>query len=235
MEIIRVDNEEQGGKKAFEILKEEISDGAKSFGLATGSTPETFYQKIVDSDLDFTDKVSINLDEYVGLSKDDEQSYHYFMQEKLFNEKPFKKSYLPDGKAEDLEAECKRYDEIIAEHPIDLQILGIGENAHIGFNEPGSDFDSKTEVVDLTESTINANKRNFDSVEDVPTQAISMGIGSIMKADKIVLIAYGEKKAEAIKNMIEGPVTEDVPASALQNHEDVTVILDEEAAQKLEK
>lgn len=235
MEIIRVDNEQDGGKKAFEIVKKEIGKGANSFGLATGSTPETLYQEIVDSDLDFTDKVSINLDEYVGLSKDNEQSYHHFMQKKLFNEKPFKKSYLPDGKAEDLEAECERYDRIISEHPIDLQILGIGENGHIGFNEPGSSFDSKTEVVDLTESTINANKRNFDSVEDVPTQAISMGIGSIMEANKIVLIAYGKKKAEAIKDTIEGPVTEDVPASALQNHENVIVILDEEAAEKLEK
>ncbi|MDN6195471.1 MAG: glucosamine-6-phosphate deaminase, partial [Atopostipes suicloacalis] len=118
---------------------------------------------------------------------------------------------------------------------IDLQILGIGEYSHIGFNEPGTAFDSNTELVDLTESTINANKRNFDSVEDVPTQAISMGIGSIMKAKKIVLIAYGEKKADAIKNMIEGPVTEDVPASILQKHDNVVVILDDAAAKKLDQ
>lgn len=235
MEIIIVDNQLEGGKKAFEILKEEIAKGADTFGLATGSTPETFYQEIRESELDFTEMVSINLDEYVGLAKDHEQSYHYFMNEKLFNEKPFKKSYLPDGKAEDLEAETKRYDEIIENHPIDLQILGIGENAHIGFNEPGTAFDSKTEVVELTESTINANKRNFESVEDVPTQAISMGIGSIMQAEKIVLIAYGEKKADAIKNMIEGPVNEEVPASILQKHDDVTVILDEAAAKKLDQ
>lgn len=235
MEIIIVDNQLEGGKKAFEILKEEIAKGADTFGLATGSTPETFYQEIRESELDFTEMVSINLDEYVGLAKDHEQSYHYFMNEKLFNEKPFKKSYLPDGKAEDLEAETKRYDEIIENHPIDLQILGIGENAHIGFNEPGTAFDSKTEVVELTESTINANKRNFESAEDVPTQAISMGIGSIMQAEKIVLIAYGEKKADAIKNMIEGPVNEEVPASILQKHDDVTVILDEAAAKKLDQ
>lgn len=235
MEIIIVDNQLEGGKKAFEILKGEIAKGADTFGLATGSTPETFYQEIRESNLDFTEMVSINLDEYVGLAKDHEQSYHYFMNKKLFNEKPFKKSYLPDGKAEDLKAESQRYDEIIEENPIDLQILGIGENAHIGFNEPGAAFDSKTEVVELTESTINANKRNFESVDDVPTQAISMGIGSIMEAEKIVLIAYGEKKADAIKNMVEGPVTEEVPASILQKHENVTVILDEAAAEKLDQ
>lgn len=235
MEIIIVDNQLEGGKKAFEILKGEIAKGADTFGLATGSTPETFYQEIRESNLDFTEMVSINLDEYVGLAKDHEQSYHYFMNKKLFNEKPFKKSYLPDGKAEDLEAESQLYDEIIEENPIDLQILGIGENAHIGFNEPGAAFDSKTEVVELTESTINANKRNFESVDDVPTQAISMGIGSIMEAEKIVLIAYGEKKADAIKNMVEGPVTEEVPASILQKHENVTVILDEAAAEKLDQ
>lgn len=235
MEIIKVDNKQEGGQKAFKILKEEMVNGAKTLGLATGSTPETFYQEIRESDLDFTDMISINLDEYVGLGKDHSQSYHHFMKENLFEAKPFKKSYLPDGKAEDLKEESQRYDEIIAQNPIDLQILGIGENAHIGFNEPGTAFDSNTELVDLTESTINANKRNFDSVEDVPTQAISMGIGSIMKAKKIVLIAYGEKKADAIKNMIEGPVTEDVPASILQKHDNVVVILDDAAAKKLDQ
>lgn len=233
MEIIHVENDLEGGKIAFEILKKEIEDGAEVLGLATGSTPETLYQEIVQSDLDLTHMTSINLDEYIGLDKEDTQSYHYFMNEKLFNKKPFKNNYLPNGKAEDLEKECERYDAILAEHPIDVQILGIGQNAHIGFNEPGTDFSVTTHVVDLTESTINANKRNFERVEDVPTQAVSMGIGSIMESKNIILMAYGEDKAEAIKNMIENEVTEDVPASILQNHDNVTVIIDKAAASKL--
>ncbi|KAF1302563.1 glucosamine-6-phosphate deaminase [Candidatus Enterococcus willemsii] len=233
MEIIRVKNADEGGKKAFEIIKEGIAKGATTFGLATGSTPETLYSYLVASDLDFSDKTSINLDEYVGLSGDDEQSYRYFMNKHLFNEKPFKESYVPNGKAEDLEAECKHYDEIIEQHPIDIQILGIGQNGHIGFNEPGTPFDVKTQVVDLTESTINANKRYFDKVEDVPTRAVSMGIGSIMQSKKIVLMAFGEAKADAIKGMINDAPTTDLPASVLQNHDDVIVIVDEEAASKL--
>ncbi|MCD5003025.1 glucosamine-6-phosphate deaminase [Enterococcus saccharolyticus] len=233
MEIIRVKNADEGGKKAFEIIKEGIANGATTFGLATGSTPETLYSYLVASDLDFSDKTSINLDEYVGLSGDNEQSYRYFMNKHLFNEKPFKESYVPNGKAEDLDAECKHYDEIIEQHPIDIQILGIGQNGHIGFNEPGTPFDVKTQVVDLTESTINANKRYFDKVEDVPTRAVSMGIGSIMQSKKIVLMAFGEAKADAIKGMINDEPTTDLPASVLQNHDDVIVIVDEEAASKL--
>ncbi|MCA9766050.1 MAG: glucosamine-6-phosphate deaminase [Carnobacterium sp.] len=235
MEILFVENDVEGGKKAFEILKKGIENGAKVLGLATGSTPETLYQEIVKSDLQLTNLTSINLDEYVGLGEEDTQSYHYFMNDRLFNKKPFKQNYLPNGKASDLEEECKRYDEVIADHPIDIQILGIGQNAHIGFNEPGTDFDVTTTVVNLTESTINANKRYFDSIEEVPSQALSMGIGSIMKSKKLILMAYGEEKAEAIKNMIEGSVTKDVPASVLQNHNDVVVIIDKDAASKLSK
>lgn len=233
MNIIRVKNAEEGGKKAFDIIKDGIAHDASTFGLATGSTPQTLYHYIVNSELDFSDKVSVNLDEYVGLSSDDEQSYYYFMNSQLFNYKPFKKTFIPNGKADDLEAECKRYDEVLAEHPIDIQILGIGENGHIGFNEPGTSFDTTTHVVELTESTINANKRNFERVEDVPTHALSMGIQSIMNSKKILLLAYGSKKADAIKGMLEGEVTEELPASILQKHEDVVVIIDEGAASKL--
>ena len=231
--IIRVKDAEEGGKKAFELIKEGIENGAQVLGLATGSTPETLYQEMVKSDVDFSHCVSINLDEYIGLSGDNDQSYRYFMNSHLFNEKPFKATYVPNGKAEDLEAECRHYEEILANHPIDIQILGIGENAHIGFNEPGTPFDAPTQVVELTESTINANKRNFEKIEDVPTTAISMGIGSIMKSKKVILIAYGEAKAEAIANTINGEMTTDVPASVLQNHPDVTIILDDAAASKL--
>ena len=231
--IIRVKNAEEGGKKAFELIKEGVQNGAEVFGLATGSTPETLYQEMVKSDVDFSNCVSINLDEYIGLSGDNDQSYRYFMNSHLFNQKPFKATYVPNGKAEDLAAECRHYEEILANHPIDIQILGIGENAHIGFNEPGTPFDAPTQVVELTESTINANKRNFEKIEDVPTTAISMGIGSIMKSKKVILIAYGEAKAEAIANTINGEMTIDVPASVLQNHPDVTIILDDAAASKL--
>lgn len=204
MDVIRVKNADEGGKKAFEIIKDGIANGADTFGLATGSTPETMYSYMIESDMDFSDKVSVNLDEYVGLDGNNEQSYRYFMDQHLFNHKPFEKTYVPNGKAQDLDAECQRYDDIIAANPIDIQVLGIGQNGHIGFNEPGTSFEATTHVVELTESTVNANKRYFDKVEDVPTRALTMGIQSIMKSKKIILMAFGEAKAEAIKGMIDG-------------------------------
>ncbi|MDT2739417.1 glucosamine-6-phosphate deaminase [Enterococcus canintestini] len=233
MEIIRVKDAAAGGKKAFEIIQQAMKDGIHTLGLATGSTPITLYQEMMASDLDFSEMTSVNLDEYVGLGGEDKQSYRYFMNENLFNQKPFKETFVPNGKAEDLDAECKRYDDVIATHPIDIQILGIGRNGHIGFNEPGTPLDSKTSVVDLTESTIEANKRFFDKIEDVPTKAVSMGIGSILQGKKMILMAYGEDKADAIAGMVNGPVTTDLPASALQNHADVVVIVDDAAASKL--
>ncbi len=233
MEIIRVKDAAQGGKKAFELIQEGMANGAKVLGLATGSTPETLYAEMTASEVDFSEMTSVNLDEYVGLGGEDEQSYRYFMNAHLFNKKPFKETFVPNGKAEDLEAECERYDSVIADHPVDIQILGIGQNGHIGFNEPGASFEGTTSVVDLTESTINANKRYFDKVEDVPTTAISMGIGSIIQSKKIILMAFGEVKADAIQKMIEGPVTNELPASVLQKHDDVIVIIDEAAASKL--
>lgn len=234
MKIIKVKDSVEGGKKAFEIIKEEMATGnVKTLGLATGSTPETLYKELVASDLDFSNMNSVNLDEYVGLESTNDQSYHYFMKKHLFNEKPFNHNYLPDGTVTDGKKECERYDQIIAENPIDIQILGIGENGHIGFNEPGASFEGTTNEVELTESTIEANSRNFAKKEDVPTHAYSMGIKSILQAKKIILLAYGPKKAEAILKTIEGPMTEDVPASALQSHSDVIVIVDEAAAKDL--
>ncbi|HJG23838.1 glucosamine-6-phosphate deaminase [Enterococcus durans] len=233
MEIIRVKNAEEGGKKAFEIIKKGMDNGATVLGLATGSTPITLYKEMTSSDLDFSNMTSVNLDEYVGLGGDDDQSYRHFMNVQLFDKKTFKETFVPNGKADDLEAACKEYDEVIEKHPIDIQILGIGQNGHIGFNEPGAPFDGKTSVVDLTESTINANKRFFEKAEDVPTKAVSMGVGSILKGKEIVLLAYGENKADAIKGMIDGPVTTDMPASALQNHDNVIVIIDDAAGSKL--
>lgn len=234
MRIIRVQNQIEGGQVAFSLLKDEMAKGAKTLGLATGSTPLAFYDEIRKSDLDFSDMTSVNLDEYVGLAADNDQSYHHFMQENLFRAKSFKESFLPNGLASDLQEETRRYDQVIAEHPIDFQILGIGHNGHIGFNEPGTSFDVTTHVVNLAEDTIKANSRFFDSIDDVPKQAISMGIQSIMQSKMIVLMAYGQGKADAIKQMIEGPVTEDLPASVLQKHPNVVVIVDEVAASALD-
>ena len=156
------------------------------------------------------------------------------MNQHLFSKKPFKESFVPDGMNE-ADAEIKRYEKIIEEHPVDFQILGLGRNGHIGFNEPGTAFDSRTHKVALTESTIASNARFFDNEDDVPKFAYSMGIGTIMDAKAILLEAYGENKADAVQKMIEGPVTEDLPASILQQHPNVTIILDEAAASKLKK
>ncbi|HEM6266521.1 TPA: glucosamine-6-phosphate deaminase [Streptococcus suis] len=235
MKIHVVNNQVEGAAIAFEILMNKLESGAQVLGLATGSSPIEFYKKIRQSDLDFSEVISVNLDEYVGLGEDSDQSYAYFMKEQLFSAKPFKKSYLPNGLASDVVAEAERYNHVLAEHPIDFQILGIGRNGHIGFNEPGAPFDGQTHLVDLAPSTIEANARFFDNSEDVPKQAISMGIANIMAAKTIVLMAYGPEKADAIKATVEGPVTEGVPASVLQNHDDVVLIIDEAAASKLTK
>lgn len=234
MKIIVTENKIQGGAKAFEIFENEIKNGAKVLGLATGSTPETLYQNFTNSDLNGSNLISINLDEYVGLTPDNPQSYHYFMRKHLFDKKPFKKSYVPDGMTKDVAATCKEYDQIIKDNPIDVQLLGIGRNGHIAFNEPGTPFDIGTHEVKLTENTIKANSRFFDNEDEVPKSAICMGNANIMQAKKVVLMAFGEKKAQAIKEMIEGPVTEQVPASILQKHPDVTIIVDKAAAQELD-
>ncbi|MFC3932866.1 glucosamine-6-phosphate deaminase [Streptococcus dentapri] len=233
MKVITVSNQVEGGSLAFSLLKEALDAGAKTLGLATGSSPLTFYKEIVESDLDLSNIISFNLDEYVGLPVEHEQSYHHFMQKHLFVAKPFKETFLPSGLAEDLTAEIKRYEEALAEHPIDFQILGIGRNGHIGFNEPGTAFDSRTHIVDLAENTIDANSRFFSSSQEVPRQALSMGIASIMASKQIVLMAYGFEKAQAVTQMVEGPITTAVPASILQKHSNVTIIADQAAASKL--
>jgi len=235
MKVIQVKHAQEGGKQAFAQLKEAMDKGITTLGLATGSTPVTLYQEVVTSALDFSHLTSINLDEYVGLSGENPQSYRYFMNEHVFNKKPFKETFVPNGQAKDLDEECARYNDIIAQHPIDLQVLGIGRNGHIGFNEPGTSFDVQTHVVALTDSTIEANKRYFDSIEEVPTHALSMGIASILKSKQIILMAFGKEKAAAVAKMIEGPVTEQLPASVLQMHPNVIVIVDEQAASELTK
>lgn len=233
MKIIVANNKIQGGAIAFEIFENAIKNGAKTLGLATGSSPETLYQDMVKSNLSFSNLTSINLDEYVGLTPDNDQSYHYFMQKHLFDKKPFKKSYVPDGTTQNVAEECARYDQIIKENPIDVQLLGIGRNGHIAFNEPGTSFDSTTHEVKLTENTIKANSRFFENIDEVPKSAICMGIANIMSAKKIVLLAFGQKKADAIKKTVEGEITEAVPASILQKHPDVTIICDDAAASKI--
>ena len=235
MKIIAVQDQLEGGKVAFDLFREKLQEGAQTIGLATGSSPLEFYKQIRESDLDLSNLISVNLDEYVGLTGDDPQSYRYFMEKNLFDAKPFKESYLPIGVEETAEQEVARYNQILEEHPVDLQILGVGRNGHIGFNEPGTSFDSQTHLVQLDASTIEANSRFFDKIEDVPTKAISMGIANILAARSIVLFAYGESKAQAIKGTVEGEKTEEVPASALQGHPDVTIIADKEALSLLSR
>ena len=234
MKIIKVKDQIEGGKAGFEVFANAMKHGAQVFGLATGSTPISVYDELTASDLDFSDKISVNLDEYKGLGGDHPQSYRYFMNQHMFNKKPFKMSYVPDGLADEA-TEPAHYEQIIDDNPIDLQLLGLGQNGHIGFNEPGTPFDEGTHQVALTESTIKANARFFDDESEVPHYAYSMGIASIMKAKEILIIAYGEAKADAVAAMIEGPVTEAMPASILQKHANVTVIVDEAAASKLTK
>lgn len=233
MQIIRVKDAQEGAKKSFEIVKKALEKGAKTFGLATGGTPEGLYVLLRESDLDFSRVTSVNLDEYIGLKPDNKKSYHYYMNEQLFSVKPFKNSYLPNGMAKNEQEEVARYEQILKENPIDFQLLGLGTNAHIGFNEPGTAFTQRTHKVALTPSTVDANKRYFDHVEDVPTHAYSMGLANILEAKEVLLIAYGKSKAQAIKDLVEGPQTTAVPASILQQHDNVTIIIDEEAASLL--
>lgn len=230
MNIIYEKNKEQGSIIAANMIREALESGATVFGLATGSTPETVYEKLIESDADFSNAVSVNLDEYVGLAGDHEQSYQYFMDKMLFEQKPFKANYVPNGLNSE-EEEIERYEQILAENPIDVQLLGIGQNGHIAFNEPGTPFDSVTHKVELTDSTIQANKRNFEKEEDVPRYAYSMGLSSIMSAKKIILLAFGEEKAQAVKDLVTAEeASEDIPSTVLINHPDVTIIVDEAAA-----
>ncbi|QNQ84473.1 glucosamine-6-phosphate deaminase [Lactobacillus sp. PV037] len=233
MKIIVTKDNIEGGTKAFEIIKNGMANGAKVLGLATGSSPISLYSDMCNSDLDFSEMTSINLDEYYGISPENPQSYHYFMQKHLFDQKPFKKSYIPNGLAKNIDEEVENYNQIIQENPIDIQILGIGHNGHIAFNEPGTPFGSLTHKVTLAESTIKANSRFFNNEKEVPRQAICMGIRSIMQGKKIVLLAYGASKQDALKALVEGPVIEKVPASILQDHPDVTIICDQIAAKKI--
>ncbi|MCR8969541.1 glucosamine-6-phosphate deaminase [Facklamia sp. 7083-14-GEN3] len=235
MRIEIYNSSEEASLRALEIFKSSQQEGANVYGMATGSTPERLYELLSQSDIDFSQAVSINLDEYVGLEGENPQSYAYYMHDRLFKNKPFKASFIPNGQAKDIEDELARYDQVIKENPVDLQLLGLGSNGHIGFNEPGSDLEANTSLVNLTQSTIDDNQRFFASKEETPTKAITMGVGAIRKAKKIIIMAFGSQKAQAVRGMIEGPITSDLPASVLQKHPNVYVLLDKEAASLLNR
>ncbi len=242
MKIIKVKDYEEASQKALEIMLEVIKNNPKAnLGLATGSTPKRLYELMIEdykiNGTSYKDIKTFNLDEYFGLSQDHPQSYYYFMCKNLFDglDIDMNNVHVPRGSS-DIDEECQIYNQLLKDNPIDIQLLGIGSNGHIGFNEPGTSFNSTTHKVDLKESTIKDNARLFfnNNEKEVPKQAISMGIANIMEAKKILLIACGENKAKAIKATIENKPTTDVPASILQNHKDCIFIIDEKAAKLLE-
>ena len=242
MRIYKTKNYDEMSRKAANIISAQMILKPESvLGLATGSSPIGTYKQLINwykkGDLDFSQIHSINLDEYKGLDRKNDQSYYYFMHEHLFNHVNIKEenTNVPDGTQPDGEKECARYEELIRSlGGVDLQLLGLGHNGHIGFNEPDESFIVPTHVVDLTESTIKANARFFASADEVPRQALTMGIGCIMAARRILLIASGADKADAIYKTVCGPITPECPASILQLHPDVVLVCDEAALSKLE-
>ncbi len=240
MTIVKAKDYTDLSRKAANIISAQIiMKPACVLGLATGSSPEGTYKQLIDwykkGDLDFSQVTTVNLDEYRGLPPEHEQSYRYFMNKHLFDNVNIDKSrtFVPDGLADPVDG-CKKYEEIIkSTGGIDLQLLGIGVNGHIGFNEPDVFFESETHCVDLTENTIEANRRFFNSKDEVPKQAYTVGLRTIMHAKRILVIASGENKADAVYNAVYGKITPEVPASILQLHNDVIIIADEAAAKKL--
>ena len=243
MKLIVVNNYEELSKVAAKEFSKIIKEKENAvLGLATGGSPVGMYKELIKmyekKELNFSKITTVNLDEYIGLNPEHNQSYRYFMNNNLFNHINIDKSntFVPNGLAEDLEAQCKEYDQKIAElGGIDIQLLGVGNNGHIAFNEPNNELSSGTHIISLTDNTIEANARFFDNIYDVPRKAITMGVGGIMKAKKIILIASGESKAEAIKGIFSGKITTANPATMLQMHRDVTVIVDEAAAKLINK
>ena len=241
MRIIRTKDYNMMSRKAAAVIAAQVVNKPDCvLGLATGSTPIGTYKRLIEmynmGDVDFEEVKTANLDEYRGLTRDNDQSYYYFMFDNLFKSVniDIDNTNIPDGTEPDAEKECARYEKVIADlGGVDLQLLGLGHNGHIGFNEPADHFVKTTQCVDLQESTIEANKRFFENKDMVPRQAYTMGIGTIMNAKKILLIVSGEDKADILAKVIDGPVTPAVPASILQMHQDVTVIADEAALSKV--
>lgn len=243
MKIYKAKDYSDMSRKAANIMSAQVIMKPNCvLGLATGSTPIGTYNQLIEwynkGDLDFTSVTSVNLDEYKGLDHDNNQSYFYFMNENFFksiNIKP-EHTHIPDGTQPDSQKACSDYNQVITDvGGIDLQLLGLGHNGHIGFNEPGEAFEKETHCVALAESTIAANARLFENKDEVPRYAYTMGIRTIMQARKILLIVSGEDKADILYKVIHGPVTPGVPASILQMHNDVTVVADEAALSKLIK
>ena len=242
MKVIIAKDYDDMSKKAYEVMKSVVTAKDDAIlGLATGSSPIGLYKCMIEDyekgNVSYKKVHSVNLDEYIGQGVGDEQSYVEFMRNNLFNhiDIDIKNTDLPSGKAADKQKESDRYNKKLDGLSQDIQVLGIGSNGHIGFNEPNTPFGSETHVVDLTANTIKDNARFFKSIDEVPTQAISMGIKNVMHAKKILLVASGANKADAIKATVEGPVTEKVPASVLQLHPDCYIVVDEAAASKLGK
>lgn len=242
MKITITENYDEMSKVVAEMVAAVVRSNPRAvLGLATGSTPIGVYKLLADffrkKELSFKNVRTVNLDEYVGLGRQDEQSYISFMHNNLFDkvDLPDENADIPNGLADDLSAECRRYSGVISRCAQDLQILGLGSNGHIGFNEPNTPFDSVTHIVNLSEGTIRDNSRFFEELSQVPKQAITMGISEIMRAKKIVILASGRNKAEAVKRMVEGSVTEQCPASVLQTHPDCTVVVDKLAASLLSR
>ena len=236
MKFITVPTYDKMSRQAANIISAQVIMKPQSvLGLATGSSPLGVYRQLIDwynkGDIDFSNVVSVNLDEYVGLSEEDPQSYRYFMQNNFFDHINIRRenTFVPNGCAEDLDRECEEYDARIESlGGIDVQLLGIGLDGHIGFNEPSNVFVKPTHVVDLHESTIRANARFFESEDQVPRQAVTMGMVSIMQAKKIILIANGRAKKDIVQRAFFGPITPEIPASILQLHPDLTVVFSED-------
>jgi len=243
MNVIIARDYDEMSERAAEITIAALKAKAKAvLGLATGSTPVGLYQRLIKahekSGLDFSQVVTFNLDEYVGLAPDHEQSYRRFMDENLFNYINVKRSntHVPDGLAAPLLKHCKKYEQMMRKAGgVDLQVLGIGRDGHVAFNEPGTSLGSRTHVVALTAETIQDNARFFDRAEDVPRFAVTMGVGTILEARKCLTLASGASKADAVKATVEGPITSQITASALQLHPDTVVVVDEAAAAKLQR
>lgn len=239
MKIIVTKNYDEMSQKAFEIMKEVVvSKPSAVLGLATGTTPIGLYKKMIEDckkGTSYKNIKTVNLDEYKGLDINSDQSYVYFMRDNLFNhiDIDLANTHIENGKAEDSEAECARYNALLEKMPQDIQLLGLGSNGHIAFNEPGTKFGSLTHVVDLAESTIKDNSRLFNDISEVPRQAFTQGLRNIMNAKKILILASGENKAKAVYGMVYGDVTEALPASVLQLHPDCTLIVDEAAGSLL--
>ena len=241
MKIYKAKDYKDMSRKAANIISAQVIMKPNCvLGLATGSTPIGTYDQLVEwynkGDLDFSEVTTVNLDEYKGLPRTNDQSYYYFMHQHLFDRVNIdpERTNVPNGMEPDAEKECGRYEELIRSlGGVDLQLLGLGHNGHIGFNEPGEAFEKETHCVDLTESTIEANKRFFASADDVPKQAYTMGIKTIIQAKKILIVVNGENKADIVERAFFGPVTPEVPASILQLHNDVTLVGDEAALAKI--